>query len=122
MVMDCLQQHGFLINLEKSKLHPTQRIQHLWMILDSQRMKVFLTPTQIMKTGDMARSVLRHRMISLMALTQLLGLMVANMEALQWGGFHSRELQWFLTPYQQQIAAKVDLKLHIQNWVKDGIR
>lgn len=47
--MDCLQLHGFLLNLEKSDLHPTQRIQHQGMILDTNRMKVFLTPARIKK-------------------------------------------------------------------------
>lgn len=34
-VMDCLREHGFQLNLAKSELQPSQRIQHLGMILDT---------------------------------------------------------------------------------------
>lgn len=54
-----------------------------------------------------------------MSLTTLLGLMVADMEALQWGRLHTRELQWFLSPYQCQITAKIDQKLQLTSRLRD---
>lgn len=55
-VMSCLQQHGFLINIQKSELRPAQRMRHLGMLLDTTQMKVFLTPDRITKTTNLAQS------------------------------------------------------------------
>lgn len=107
-VKECFQHHGFLLNLEKSELHPTTKIQHLGMILDTQQMKVFLSPSRIKKTKDLAQSFRHRRSANLMPLTRLLGLMVVDMEVLQWGWLHTRELQWCLSPYQRLIATKID--------------
>lgn len=60
-------------------------------------MKVFLTPARVKKMTELAQ-FFRRQFAKLMPLTQLLGLLVANMEALQWGRLHTRELQWFLVP------------------------
>lgn len=54
-----------------------------------------------------------------MALTKLLGLLVANVDALQWGCMHTRALQWFLRPYQFQITSRSDILLQVQLEVRN---
>lgn len=73
------------------------------------------------KTVDMTRSLLRRPENNLRSLTQLLGLMMANMEPLQWGRLHTRVLQWFLAPYQHQIAVKIDQKLRVPSRVRRSL-
>lgn len=41
----------------------------------------------------------------LMDLAKLMGILVENMDAVQWGRLHIKQLQWFLSPYQKQIAS-----------------
>lgn len=84
-------------------------------------MKVFLTPPRIQRTVDLARSFLRQCTANLMPLTQLLGLMVVNMEALQWGQLHTKDLQGFLRPYQAHIVERSHLKLQLPNRVRSSL-
>lgn len=66
--------------------------------------------------------VVGHTHLRLMLLTKLLGLLVANMEAVQWGQLYSRDLQWFLKPYQMQIAEKTDMMLQVPFKVQNSLR
>lgn len=52
-VIQCLSEHGFLINRNKSKLTQTQHITHLGMVIDTRCMKIFLTRDRIQKTKDL---------------------------------------------------------------------
>lgn len=92
------------------------------MILDTRRMKLFLTSSRIQKTQELAASFLRRQTSNLIDLTQLLGLLVSNMDALQWRRFHTRDLQMFLRPHQQQIARKANIRLYIPAWVQHSLR
>lgn len=83
-----LKDHGYLINIEKSIFSPSQRIEHLGMIINSLKMALFLTKDWIQKTVGLTGRLVHLYHCSVLTLTQLLGLLVANMDALQWGHLH----------------------------------
>lgn len=89
VTIQCLRDHGFLFSLQKSQLIPAQHMQHLGMILDTRLMSLFLTHEQIVKTKQLALAVIIKTHSRLMTLTKLLGLLVASMDALQWGCMHT---------------------------------
>lgn len=86
------------------------------MIIDSSKMALFLTKDRIQKTVGLASRMAHWQHCSVSILAQLLGLLVANMDALQWGHLHLCPLQWFLKPYQPLITARstVVLPVNIQ--------
>lgn len=108
-VMQCLKEHGFLLNLKKSELTPTQRIQPLGMILDAQYMKIFQTRDWIKKPRGLAALVMMRSHCHLFILSMLLGLLNSEYGYPKWRRLHSRNLQWFLKPYQNQIASRVNV-------------
>lgn len=117
--MQCLREHGFFLDLRKSKLTPMQHIRHLKMILDTRCMKIVLTKEQIEKVRDLAASVIARSHLHLLILMMFLGLLVANMDTLQWGQLHSRGLQWFLKLYQGPITSRVNVFLQMPLTVRN---
>lgn len=89
-IMACLQDHGFLISRRARSVQ--NRLDHLGMTLDTRCMKLYLIPARIRNTRELASIFLRRQVAGLMTLTQLLGLLVANMEALQRRRLHARDL------------------------------
>lgn len=75
-----------------------------------------------MKSTALASSVIGRIQSHLMTLTRLLGLLVANMEAVQWGHLHLRCLQWFLRPYQMLIVARSDALLWVPFKIRNSLR
>lgn len=84
VAIQCLRDHGFLINLEKSQLVPSQCIQHLGMILDTQSLKIPDSGVAIPNSGMDMKDQTSDRVSDgrshsrLMPLTKLLGLLIAN--------------------------------------------
>lgn len=64
-----LREHGFLMNLKKSNLSPSQRIEHLGMIIDMTRMALFLTQDWMQKTVGLATRMahLPHCLVATLA-------------------------------------------------------
>lgn len=52
--MQCHHDHGFLINLNKNSLTPSQRLEHLGMIIDNRQDSLFLTRDRMLKTKSLA--------------------------------------------------------------------
>ena len=103
--------HGFMINMSKSRLQPTQRLKHLGVVIDTVSCQFFLPHEKITKTTTEVSRAVKNRSSLLMSLASLLGLLVANAEALQWGRFHLRGLQGFLQPFQHRITIRQHLPL-----------
>lgn len=91
------------------------------MIIDTRKSALFLTLDRVRKTRELAAMVVGYMLSWLMFLEKLLGLLVANMEAVQWGRLHSRDLQLFLKPYQPQIMEKTDMVLQVLLEVRNSL-
>lgn len=110
---DCLRAHGFVINIEKSTLTPSQSIIHLGVQIDTQWDKVFISVDRAQKTNHLLRQVLDQNTLKLTDLMRLLGMMVSCQGMVAWSRFHLRPLHRFLRPYQKEIAHKGPLQLEL---------
>lgn len=57
--MRCLSDHEFLINLDKSSLVPSRRLEHLGMSIDTRCSTLFLPPEKVQKTKLLAEEVIK---------------------------------------------------------------
>ncbi|XP_042315084.1 uncharacterized protein LOC121926295 [Sceloporus undulatus] len=121
-VLKSLEDHGFLVNLDKSSIHPSQQILHLGSLIDTRSGTVCLTPERTSTIRKTALRALRSPRASLQLLSRLLGLMIAAIECLPWARFHARPLQWLLLPHQQAIALKSHRKIQILDQVRQSLR
>ncbi|XP_034272360.1 uncharacterized protein LOC117664969 [Pantherophis guttatus] len=97
-----LRSHGFSVNLAKSHLMPSTRIQHLGAIIDLKESRVYLSQDCLSSLRSLVRSVMAGKGSSLASLSQLLGKMVSCIGIVPWAHLHCRQLQWFLLPYQKR--------------------
>ena len=76
-----LQEFGWFLNLRKSVLVPSQRLEHLGLVLDSGETKVFLPSQNLLTLQSAVRQLLTQKWSSLRFCMRVLGLMVASFEA-----------------------------------------
>ena len=123
-----LQMLGFYINFEKSELEPTQSIEFLGFLLDSVNMSVTLTQAKIEKISALASDILKKPKFSIRSLAQFLGNCVAAFPAVEFGPYHTKELEiekvQALNNHEWDFEAHMSLSqwttLHVQ-WWKDNI-
>jgi hypothetical protein len=87
---------GFKVHPEKSHCEPTQRLQHLGFILDSQEMTVAITPEKIENVTKIGTSVIKQskaNKCSIKQIAQLIGTMVSCLPGVEFGELHYRNLE-----------------------------
>ena len=92
-VANLLQMLGFFINWEKSEIDPKQCIEFLGFILNSVDMTVSLTRTKMTKIQNLAKSLLKQNSFTIRFLAQFLGNCVASFPAMEFGPYHTKELE-----------------------------
>lgn len=122
VTMQCLTEHSFLINLNKSSLTPIQRIEHVGMLIDTSCNSLFLPQDKIQKTRQLACQVIQAQYSSLSLLTKLMGILISSIDALEWGRLHSCPLQMLLRPFLSQILQKQDVPVYVLAHVKASLR
>lgn len=66
LTMGCLSQDGFLVNLQKSYLHPSHSIKHLGDVIDTRLHMVFLSPErQLRIVGQQSSSYTPIRLVDI---------------------------------------------------------
>lgn len=98
--IQCLAKHGFVTNVEKSTLVPTQVITHLEVTINTLQDRVVILMDRLQKLQALLHPVLEAEATQLMILIQLLGMMVSCQDVLNWSHFHVRPLKQFLLPFQ----------------------
>lgn len=88
-----LRKLGFIIHPTKSELEPTRRIQYLGVIIDSESMKVKLTPERIDKILKGCVHLLSAVRPSIRDLARVIGMIVASFPAVKFGPLHYRQLE-----------------------------
>ena len=81
-VLELLLSLGFIINLKKSVLNPTQKIEFLGFQIDSQRMTISLPQQKIKSLKQRARHLCRVSQVSVREIAQILGLMISVQPAI----------------------------------------
>lgn len=72
-----LQEHGFLVNFEKSHLVPTTHLLHLGEVIDTRLREVFLSQNLRDSLVDLVTQIQKERMVPVFLLSQLLGKMIS---------------------------------------------
>ena len=101
LVIELLQNLGFIINYEKSLLTPTPVLEFLGFLINSKTMKFYLPQTKVAKVLDLCKSLLKENPISLHLLAQLQGFLESCRPAVWLAPLHFRHLQSCLI---QQVA------------------
>ena len=101
LVIELLQNLGFMINYEKSLLTPTPVLEFLGFLINSKTMKFYLPQTKVAKVLDLCKSLLRENPISLHLLAQLRGFLESCRPAVWLASLHFSHLQSCLI---QQVA------------------
>ena len=79
---------GFILNLNKSVLTPTQRVTFLRFCMDSHTMLIFLPTPRIQSVQLLIRETLAQGQASILKLSQLLGSMVSTHQAVLGAPLH----------------------------------
>lgn len=121
-ILTSLAKHGFQVNHGKSHLEPSQLITHLGAVIDTNQGRISLTPERVRSILQSIRLALRSRSTNVLLLARIQGLMIASIDCVPWARFHSRELQWFLLPYQRLIIHKITKRLTLPPIVKQSFQ
>ena len=88
-----LQQLGFVLNLNKSLLTPTQRIEFLEVTVDSLIMTLSLPEKKVLKVQKQCEEFLQKIQVSIVELTELIGLLCSTIQAVLPAQINFRYLQ-----------------------------
>ena len=84
---------GFIINRDKSDIHPTQIITHLGFILNSTLITATLTLAKKEKMKDVSLEVVQESTPTITKLPQVIGILVSSFPGVQFGQLHYRTLE-----------------------------
>ena len=130
ILIKTLENLGFVINLEKSNLVPSQVVLFLGFVVDSKKMSFSLPDSKIQSIRLSAQTLLNQRKVSLRKLSQFIGMCNASRTAVLEAPLHYRSIQNQLTSTlrsqpitQQNYDVKICLNSHSRKdltwWVKN---
>ena len=93
VTVDTFTELGFLVHTVKSELTPTKEIRYLGFILNSAEMIVSPSPEKKAKTKDKSRQLLRPGSVTIRALAEVIGILIANFPGTEFGPLHYRSLE-----------------------------
>lgn len=120
--LDCLQTHSFMVNFTKSSLIPSQRIEHLSLLIDTQTALFSLSPECQQKLLSGLSLVLQTTAQDIITLAKLLGMLVLCQDIIPWVRFHSRHLQRMLLPFRHEIEHHVHRMVKLSPRVQEKLQ
>ena len=125
-----LQNLGLVINWGKSVLEPTQELEYLGMLINSNTMELSLPQTKLHDIQSRCKQMLAQDTTTVHKLAQLIGTLTATMQAIHPGPLYYREMQMLKTKqllHSQTYSAKITLTpkcreelrwwlLHMETW------
>lgn len=91
--VEILQNVGFCINVDKSVLVPTKRIEYLGNIIDSEAMTVTLPARRVKKIVESCSSLASRNKAKIREVARVVGMLVAAIPAVELGKLHYRILE-----------------------------
>ena len=130
ILIKTLENLGFVINMEKSNLVPSQVVLFLGFVVDSKKMSFSLPDSKIQSIRLSAQTLLNQPKVSLRKLSQFIGMCNASRTAVLEAPLHYRSIQNQLTSTlrsqpitQQNYDVKICLNSHSREdltwWVKN---
>ncbi|XP_077148150.1 uncharacterized protein LOC143808879 [Ranitomeya variabilis] len=116
-----LQELGWLVNWEKSRLSPTTRQTFLGLILDSTSQRCFLPDSKQIAIINKVQSVINNPLISLREGMSLLGSFTSCIPAVPWAQYHSRKLQHNILQEEERLQGLLDSRLSLPTDVLNSL-
>lgn len=85
---------GLVVNLQKSQLKPSKRVQFLGFIFDTERCQLSLPETKKMKIRQRCSRLLQLDICVAQELAEVIGLLVAACPAVQYGCVYTKQLEY----------------------------
>ena len=115
--IELLTELGFIINMKKSVLKPTQQISYLGYVFDSRRMTISLGEDKREKMSETCRTIRMRaeckQSVKVRKVAELVGLMVAYNEGADMGPLHYRNLERDKIVALKQNKGNYDASMHI---------
>jgi len=125
-VIYLLQHLGFVINLKKSVLEPTQKIEFLGLIVNSQDLSLSLTQEKLQKVKTRCLEMYKAETVSILELTKLIGLLCSTTQAVLPAQLQLRYLQKLQIKalqknqcYHHQVVLDADSKQELMWWIQN---
>jgi len=123
-----LKETGFLLNLEKSHMQPSQIVNFLGFQLNSINMTVNLTSDKREKIVNLCGALLHNSRVSIRFLAQVIGVLVSSLPAVQFGELFYRYLEADKIAALKKAAGNFDAimcispnaKAELQWWIKNA--
>ena len=114
-----MQELGWLLNLKKSSLIPSQQISHLGFIIDTSKMMISIPGKKIRNLRRMAYSLLKQKTTSWTTLAQFIGTALATQLGNQQARFRTRHLlaQLNQTRYQPTTPLLPLMRQELTWWI-----
>ena len=123
-IMDLLLSLGFIINLKKSVLSPTQELELLGFVLRSRKMTIALPAQKLLTLKKMAKRMMEREETTIQDLARLVGMMVASHPGIHPAPLHYRQLEVAKAKairrglsYDSKTQVSTDMKSDLTWWV-----
>ena len=128
LVVELLQDLGFILNVEKSLFEPTQSIEFFGVIVDALKLSFALPSSKIQTVTDLCRTALSRDFISLRDIACIMGNFTWAIPTMPFARAHYRSMQRFYIDQTQKVdfdlamkcvlspEAKADLEWWVSNW------
>ena len=125
LVIRLLESLGFIVNLEKSVLDPSQIMEYLGMVVNSINMSLSLPELKVSHITTLCQEVLSKPKVSLREISSLLGnlswaipsIPFAQMHYRDIQNCHIRQLHWANKNFQKEIVLSEDARKDLSWWI-----
>jgi ribonuclease HI len=90
---ELVQDLGFMLNVEKSVIQPTQKLEYLGFLIDSRDMTVTLPPEKTAKLMQMVQALLRKTRATIRQVAQVVGALIAARQATKHALLFTKEME-----------------------------
>lgn len=118
MVMRLLQDLGFVVNMEKSILDPTQRIEFLGILISSTRLSFALPPGKTQFIIDLCKKILEQEVTSLREVASVMGNFTWAIPTIPFAQAHYRSMQHFYISQAQRVGFDLTVKCKLTQEAK----
>lgn len=126
-IIEFLSKLGFIVNLEKSQLVPSQNIRYLGFVIDSVSMKLLLPSDKVDRLIGKCKAILKSDNNTIQKVSELEGTLVSACPATRYGLLYTRDLEIEKTQalqksfgdYRTKMVLSLESKSDIQWWINN---
>jgi hypothetical protein len=122
VVIELLQRLGFIINWEKSVLEPSQNLEYLGLVIDSNRLSFALPKAKIEAVKAMCEAALLAKVVSLREIASIMGNFTWAIPAIPYAQAHYRRLQSFYIRKSKAANSNLKIKCLLSLEAKDDLK